>query len=503
MGECLLEANGLNNDYDFPYDNYHGRPKGKSTDEIRPPKSTLAGLVEWLCKWFGANPLDNRKDIDITYGSLLNRTVPSPSVEELNWRRNNEPADEHISRRSSDLWHESIEGPIAPPRNQTTYESSLNNMRWVDSEPPTLSNEQEGCTSSSQHNSPSKEPYRKMSPTTMWSTPPDRLIIEPRGRSEYDCSFQSLSYFTAATCLSTMEFEIEESTTDYEYEDDESAIGHKESTHEIETRIMAALCKYKINEIGIRRCDEEWWMNDDGSCNSADLSSIHTMDTNDHWNEDETNAIPNGYKYKTIDQLFQQISQKSNETDTNEEVEHITITENTEELYQDETIDKFCHQECVGEEECNSTQAEPTVTTTDNKVEAIDEIDKLYHYETWEVEPKIVEIDEQTEYIIGMRRLIIRCNTQQLLPWTNIIATHGDECNRIKYEQTHEYINGLGYGHYITKLICSRLYMVQMICIAIELQALLRRCSYPKRDVIRWNMLNEGGICPWKLSQLI
>eukprot|EP00956_Cyclotella_meneghiniana_P002416 scaffold2726_cov57-Cyclotella_meneghiniana.AAC.2 len=127
------------------------------------------------------------------------------------------------------------------------------------------------------------------------------------------------------------------------------------------------------------------------------------MDTNDHWNEDETNAIPNGYKYKTIDQLFQLKSQKSNETDTNEEVQH--ITENTEKLYQ------------------------ATGTTTDNKVEATDEIDKFYHYETWEVEPKIDEIDEQTQDIIGMRQLIIRCNTQQLLLWTNTITTHGDECN--------------------------------------------------------------------------
>eukprot|EP00956_Cyclotella_meneghiniana_P002415 scaffold2726_cov57-Cyclotella_meneghiniana.AAC.1 len=229
MVECLFEANGLNNDNDPPYNNYHGRPKGKSTDEIRPPKSTLAGLVERLCKWFGANPLDKRKDIDTTYGSLLNRTAPSPSAEELNWRSNNEPTDEHIIRILSALWHESIGGLIAPPRNLTRYyESSLNNLRWVDSEPPTLSDEEEGCTSSFQHNSPSKESYTKMrSPTTIWSTPPGRLIIELRGRSESDCSFLSLSCFTAATCLSTMEFEIEESTSDYKYEDDESTIGHR------------------------------------------------------------------------------------------------------------------------------------------------------------------------------------------------------------------------------------------------------------------------------------
>eukprot|EP00956_Cyclotella_meneghiniana_P006130 scaffold7986_cov70-Cyclotella_meneghiniana.AAC.2 len=109
MGECLLEANGLNNDNDFPYNNYHGIPKGKSSDEIGPPKSTLAGLVERLCKWFGANPLDNRKDIDTTYGSLLNRTAPSPLAEELNWRRNQIMEHHYLPRLIS------VQSPFALP----------------------------------------------------------------------------------------------------------------------------------------------------------------------------------------------------------------------------------------------------------------------------------------------------------------------------------------------------------------------------------------------------
>lgn len=38
------------------------------------------------------------------------------------------------------------------------------------------------------------------------------------------------------------------------------------------------------------------------------------------------------------------------------------------------------------------------------------------------------------------------------------------------------------------RLICNRLYMVKRIGTAIELVALLRRCLYPKRDVIRWSL---------------
>ena len=99
MGECL-EANGLDNDNDFPCDNHHDRSKGKTTDKIQPPKSTLASMVEKMCKWFGfgANPMDNDTDIDTTSHSFLNRSVPIPSTEELNGRRKNEPANEQISR---------------------------------------------------------------------------------------------------------------------------------------------------------------------------------------------------------------------------------------------------------------------------------------------------------------------------------------------------------------------------------------------------------------------
>ena len=46
-------------------------------------------------------------------------------------------------------------------------------------------------------------------------------------------------------------------------------------------------------------------MNDDRSCNSADLSSVNTIDTYDDWDEDETKLIPKGYKCKTMYELFQ------------------------------------------------------------------------------------------------------------------------------------------------------------------------------------------------------
>lgn len=44
----------------------------------------------------------------------------------------------------------------------------------------------------------------------------------------------------------------------------------------------------------------------------------------------------------------------------------------------------------------------------------------------------------------------------------------------------------LGYEQKMTRLKCNRLYKVQRTGIAVEIQVLLRRCSYPKQDVIRW-----------------
>ena len=477
MGERAFEANGLDNDDAFRDYNHHGESKEEPPIEIGPSESTRADLVENMCKWFGSKPLNSEKDTDTTNCPLRNHNASATLTEEGQWGRHNGKASEQISRVSSALMQARIWEQIAPPQDKAGCEPSLNNMRWVASEPPTLSDEEEGCTAPLQHNSPSKESCTKMNSTTIWFTPSDRSSKELRGRTESDNSFQSLSYFTA------MAFEIDERTIDLECEEDESAeMGHKESNHEMEARIMAAFGEYIRNESSFSRSDEEWWINDDGSCNSADLSSIHTTDTNDRWDEDEPNDNPNRYKYKTIDQFFIQQNEKSNETNTNEELE--LITAKTEELYQYqiETIDKFYHQECVGEDKCNRTpdKAKPTAgATTDDMAEATEEIDLPDQYETWEVEPIEDKIDKQTAGIIGLQRLI-RFNTQPLLPWTNIEMKQGDDCNSIKYELP-------GYGHYITRLICIRLYMVRMICIAIELQALLRRCSYPKRDVIRWS----------------
>ena len=63
--------------------------------------------------------------------------------------------------------------------------------------------------------------------------------------------------------------------------------------------------------------------------------------------------------------------------------------------------------------------------------------------------------------------------------------------NGLNYNMREDKIcnNCLGYeGSKTLRLICNRLYMVKTIGVAIEIQTLLRRCSYPKRDVIRWSL---------------
>ena len=257
-------------------------------------------------------------------------------------------------------------------------------------------------------------------------------------------------------------------------------------TQKIEARMLAAFSEH---ERKINRSNEEWWMNDDRSCNSADLSSINTIDTYDDWDENEMKLIPQGYKCKTIYELLQHqeelknndILKQSNEKETCEEIESHDEVQN--ELYHDRTA--FDNNEWIR----TPDQLKPNETTYYDEVEPIEVKDK-----TCEVEPIHEKINDQTAITIGIRRLISKCNAQQLFPWKNIL------------KQFNEWVcfDRMGYEHRkVLCLICTRLHMIQRTGNALELTALLRRCSYPKRDVIRWSSAKNGGICPWKIFQLI
>ena len=146
----------------------------------------------------------------------------------------------------------------------------------------------------------------------------------------------------------------------------------------------------------------------------------------------------------------------------------------------DETIDQFLSlsQECE-DDEYNGAFYEPKLmkTTTADEVESIEGVDEL--------------CEEQPSVTIQMRRLIIICNKQWLLPWT-MMKQFDEAINRIGYEHHREF-----------RLISTRMHMTRRIGTALELAALLRRCSYPKRDVIRWNLVKNGNICLRKIFQLI
>ena len=62
MDERFLEANGLNNDDDFPRTTDHGEPKETWTESNEPPRSTRSNPVEAMCKWTGADPSDCAKE---------------------------------------------------------------------------------------------------------------------------------------------------------------------------------------------------------------------------------------------------------------------------------------------------------------------------------------------------------------------------------------------------------------------------------------------------------
>ena len=76
--------------------------------------------------------------------------------------------------------------------------------------------------------------------------------------------------------------------------------------------------------------------------------------------------------------------------------------------------------------------------------------------------------------------IIRKCKQQLLTAWKWKI-----ECS-IRY----------GYEHNIAQLLRKRESKVQRTGNAMEMQVLLRRCSYPKRDVIRWEIDKNEDICP-------
>ena len=496
MGERAFEANGLDNDDAFPDDNHHGESKEEPPIEIRPLESTRADLVEKMCKWFGSKPLDGEKYTDTTNCPLRNHNASATLTEEGQWGRHNGTASEQISWISSASMQARFWEQIAPSQKQRRYES-LNNTQWVSSEPPTLFDEEEGTTPPFKQNSSSKEFYTETDSTTIWFTPPDRFIEERRGRLESYDSSQSLSYFTAASDLSTLGVEIED-TTDYEYEEEESAMGYIEPTHEIEARIMAALNKYTRNESNMGSSDDERWMIDDRSCDSADLSSLHTIDTYDDWDDEyKTDCLSTSKEQyladNTIDQFPSQdeeedingqvrpANEKLNTIDTNDDWDECKVDclpTSKEHYHAYETIDQFLSlsQDCE-DDEYNGAFDEPKLmkTTTADEVESIEGVDEL--------------CEEQPSVTIEMGRLIIECNKQWLLPWT-------------MRKQLDETTNRIGYEHQF-RLISTRMHMIRRIGTALELAALLRRCSYPKRDVIRWSSVTNGNICLWKIFQLI
>eukprot|EP00956_Cyclotella_meneghiniana_P018308 scaffold30409_cov96-Cyclotella_meneghiniana.AAC.2 len=72
MGERFLEANGLNNDGDFPRATHHGEPRETSTATNQPPRSTRSNQAIAMCEWIGANSLDYAKDMDLINRQLRN-----------------------------------------------------------------------------------------------------------------------------------------------------------------------------------------------------------------------------------------------------------------------------------------------------------------------------------------------------------------------------------------------------------------------------------------------
>lgn len=441
MGERLFEANGLNNDHDFLHNTHHGEPRRTQPEVNEPPKSTRDHVAKAICKWFGVNPIQNEKNNKYTIPQPPNRRDPGPSKEEE--RMGTNESHEIDGSQLCSAFHQtdtrkSITSIREPGRLSHTPENE--NMHWASVEPPNLIDEDEG-----QNYSSSILVNESANLIAKWKTPSDELSIDGRRDNMLTTSdsSQSLSYFTTASHLTTQSWTDDNYTFDIEMNDSHQ-MSEYEETNEIEARIMKAM---------ERELQFEWA-----------LPTQHVRNNEYDWEEDETTPItpPNGYKYKTISRFFKPKDKKDDTNETMYETNNSTTNEMKEHTQ-------------AGEENAvnqNETPDKPDDTTTNNNSEMLD-LDEPNTPTTNERIEK--SLQDENIVAIEMVRLIRACGKQLLNPW------------KTKTEYFDGYINHLGYGHKITRLICIRLYMVQRISVAVELAALLRRCSYPKRDVIRWN----------------
>ena len=485
MGECLFETNGLDNDNDLRRETRDDAQSAHQKKQHKSLKPTRPHTVDVGGKWFGCKK--SRNDRDSTdyerERQPPNRGQQISSTKEATWSTLHEYITKGISRISSALLWE-VDGDPAMPQDQGKTETHPIVTREI-ADPPLLIDEdgeweEEGC---------------------------ERTLIVPSNVVE-----QQASQFNS-------EAEIEEIVTEYIdpppliNEDDvegESISPLKVTTH-ISTQIETGL-KTKEGEGAKLRppirtsLDSTRW--DKLSSNLNPVGRQEVYNENDYTYAERVEAaearilsaldIQEVESRLNLDGQWHWLDSSYNEEDEDEE----TITSAS-----DSSMEKFIKD--MNEHTERRIRNPKQVILEFESIEASrrkeEELCLPSNYKYRRIETffakrnNMKEKKAPTNNVVQLATRLNRKSRNETIVTTKrrrkIIRTHRHKhrwAKRSKNEcskKTREvFKDSIGCRQRSARLICNRSYVVQKIGIAWEMIALLRRCLYPKRDVIRWNL---------------
>ena len=429
MGECLFQANGLNNEENFRCDEIDDTQGTCQLEQHRPQKSIQKYTIDVVGNLNSEKRLRNDRDIVVVDAQISRNQLPEkPPTEKGRWRWLYESAKIGMTRIAALLNYEEHE----VQRTSLMEDQGRNDTPIVNKEcddPPRLMDEDEERGSISQSKKIAQCSTRIE--TGVRTKEGEVVKLGPLSRK----------YHTQIVHRDRSSCNLSSAEAQDTYED--NMYTYAEIVEAVEARILAAL---DVQEVEARlHLDREWhWLDPSSSPNEQDEA------------EDSVSSME--MLMKEMDEYTEMRIQNS--TQVIPETERMEApSSNEEELrlppnYKYRSIDTFFVTRIKEKENRPST----------NGIVA---------------EPKtIIEMSTKATTVMkGTRKKNVRtCGYR----WSNRTM----KTRQMKTKTIFE--DSFGYRQLITTLICNRLCMVRKIGYALEMIALLRRCLYPERDVIRW-----------------
>lgn len=435
MGERLLKANGLYNDNDFRCDSSEDMQDRYQLEPYQPQRSTLQHTFDVLGKWFGQKILRNNGDTEI-----------APKT------RNELPTKPSTERRKMDM------AEYTSAINGTTQIALLLNNQEQEVQRIRLTKEQGSDKTPSYHR---------------------EYIDPPPLINEDDVEGESISPLKVTTHIST---QIE---TGLKTKDGEGALRPPIRTSLDSTRWDKSSCN--LNPVGRQDVYNENNYTYAERVEAAEARILSALD------------IQEVESRLNLDGQWHWLDSSYNEEDEDEE----TITSAS-----DSSMEKFIKDmnEHTERRILNPKQVILEFESMEASRRKEEELCLPSNYKYRRIETffakrnNMKEKKAPTNNVVQLATRLNRKSRNETIVTTKrrrkIIRTHmhkhrwaAKRSKNVCSMKTRKiFKDSIGYRQQSARLVCNRSYVVQKIGIALEMIALLRRCLYPKRDVIRWNL---------------